>query len=343
MKQIRNLFIYIFLCLQLGCAGQTLIGLNPVKDARIPNRIVWLQIPGLLDEHLAMLRFDYADSRIVTPVEKALCLGKTWQYDLYRLRHSPDLGFLAQMSGSKNLKNSCEDFETLTPFWSYLRSTGPYRVAILERDAQEGLETAWKCEKSQASYKDNVMLFKMSASSKGSSDGEFHFQEKMLFKSGVILNDKSCSSKGCYASLEQNSQAINDFLNKETKSSVFIIRDGRYLEYLKAGNILAAKEVLAEIVKIYESFQLEAQNSNELLLVLSSSGGLGLEMPTQGVSWQQFQKSGRNVLYKRSSLLGVVYADGVQAQNLCGQYEESEILKRILWTPKGGIKNFDFL
>lgn len=342
MKVINKLLLIILGTLLLGCTNNSLIGLNPIKESRIPNRVVWLQIPGLLDEHLAMLRFDYADSRVVTPVEKAMCLGKTWQYDLYRLRHSPELGFLAQMNGTKNLKNDCEDFQE-TPFWSYLRTTGPYKVAILERGTDEGLETAWKCEKSNPSYKQDVMLFKMSAHGKAQADGDFHFQEKLSFKSGSLLLDKSCSAKGCFASLEQNSRAINELLIKETKSSVLIIRDGRYLEYLKAGNILAAKEVLAEIVKIYEAFQFEAQNTNELLLLLSSSGGQGLEMPTQGVSWQQFQKSGRNVLYKRQSLLGVVYADGVQSQNFCGQYEESEILKRILWMPKGGLKNFDFL
>ncbi len=342
MKNFKNYLLIIIASLFVGCANKSLVGLSPIKEARIPNRIVWLQVPGLLEEHLAMLRFDYADSRIQTPVEKSMCLGKTWQYDLYRLRHSSDLGFLAQMNGTKNLKNSCEDYEQV-PFWSYLRTITSYRVAILERDSDEGLETAWKCEKSDPSYKENVMLFKMGTPSKGSVDGEFHFQERMNFQSGALLIDKSCSSKGCYATLEQNSRAINELLVKDAKSSVFIIRDGRYLEYLKAGNILAAKEVLAEIVKIYESFQFEAQNSNDLLLLLSSSAGQGLEMPTQGVSWQQFQKSGRNVLYKRQSLLGVIYADGVQAQNFCGQYEESEVLKRILWTPKGGIKNFDFL
>lgn len=326
-----------------SCSSKTLIGFQSPSEIKIPSRVVWLQVPGLLDEHLAMLRFESSDSRIKTAPEKALCFGKVWQYDLYRLRHSAHLGFLAQMNGTKNLKDSCEDYKS-RPFWSYLQSVGEYKIAVLDRGSSSnaGFEQAWDCEGHDESYRSNVMIWKMNEIKSHEGKELFHFQEKNQFEAGVAFQDKSCNSKNCYASLEQNARALHDLVKAQSKNSVLIVRDGRYQKLLEQKKILEAKEVLVELVKLYEIFQFEATSTEDFLLILSSSEGKGLEMPTQGQSWQQFQKMGKNVIYHRSSLLGVVYADGVQAQNFCGQYEESEIFKRILWTPKGGIMNLSF-
>lgn len=337
---IQKIKLISLLFLIFGCTSHGLIGLQKTKESKIPTRIIWIQVPGLLEEHLAMLRFENADSRIKTAPEQAICFGKLWQYDLYRLRHAAHLGLLAQMNGTKNLKDSCEDYKT-RPFWSYLQTIGDYKVGVLERGSSEesSFEHAWQCEAHDSSYRENVMLWKMDEAKREQSSNLYHFQEKNVFTPATSLQDKSCNNKSCYASLEQNARALYDLLKEQTNNSVLIIKDERYRNLLEKKKVLEAKEVLTELMKLYEMFQFEVNGVDDALLLLTSSQGFGLEMPTQGVSWQQFQKSGQNILYKRSSLLGVVYADGVQAQNFCGQYEESEIFKRILWTPKSGIMN----
>lgn len=114
---MNNAILRIFSFLLLvGCAQVTSLNLQKHQFGKLPVKIVWLQVAGLSEEHLAMLKYSYPTVDVKTSFEKSLCVGKAWSYNLYDIRPEPADGFLSQMTGKKNVKGTCEDYE-LRPIW----------------------------------------------------------------------------------------------------------------------------------------------------------------------------------------------------------------------------------
>jgi hypothetical protein len=87
-------------------------------------------------------------------------------------------------------------------------------------------------------------------------------------------------------------------------------------------------------MEMYQYFKDSTRNSNKTLILLTSSAAMPIEFPSAGKEWNAFIKKGKNILYKKTSLLSSVWADGPGAENFCSYMNESEVLERILWAPK---------
>src|SRR5690606_23978229 len=122
--------LIIFLLLITSCAQVTSLNLKKHQFGQLPTKIVWIQIAGLSEEQLALLKFSATSSDYATNMGRSLCIGKAWDYDLYRLRPNAKLGFLSQLTGKKNIKNSCEDYEQKA-IWNYLRPSG-FKAGVFE-------------------------------------------------------------------------------------------------------------------------------------------------------------------------------------------------------------------
>lgn len=330
---MKSLYKFIFLGLLLfSCSQVPTINLKKHDFSYRPSQIVWIQVAGLKAEHLSMLRFGFASSNERLSIERATCVGKMWNYNLYQLRPDAHSSFLSQLTGSKNITKSCQDLSRPS-LWSKL---GPeeYRVGVLETAPLFSLEEKIsKCQEDENLNQDyNDMTFwRMAKSPQGDDSRFFHYQDQKPFELGQTFYDQSCQGERCFSSLFNNVKSIWENFSPDYQRKIFIIQDYSYLESLRDQNITKAREILAEIEKIYSYFSEKEKSKRNFLLILSSAESYGLEMPRQGADWAEFERSGRNILFRDSSLDSMIFSQGASSENLCGVYEDAEVFHRILW------------
>lgn len=327
-----NGVLFFILSLVVGCSGPTTIGKKYHQFGNKADQIIWIQVAGLTEEHLGLVKFNLPIESKETSLEQSLCLGKLWSYNLYDLRVKAEHGFISQMTGSKNIKNNCEDYER-NFLWNYLEEYG-FDTSILENNGHDNqsIDNAFNCEKAKRNFaKTTIWLMKKSIDGKGNS---FHFQSNDPLQDGVFF-DKSCQGKGCYATLSNNAKALWKKMNEKPGQKLLIIRDFSFLEALVKKDITLARERLSEITQLHTYFKEYSLKSNKILLLVSTSASLPIEYPNEGREWNDFLKKGKNIMYKKTSLLSSVWADGAGAENFCSFLDENEILDRILWGPEG--------
>lgn len=331
---MKRLVKYILLSIVLiGCGRIETIGLKDHSFSKQPKRVIWMQVAGLSSEHLAMLRFNLSNANIVTPMEKAQCVGQMWSYNLYSLRPPVNKSFQSQIFGTPDLKNKCDPLKK-EPVWKLYADAG-YKPVILENlvSEKDSINALSDCDgKEKLGLNETTSLYKMSKR-KSKENRTFHYQEELDTGKGVFY-DKACSSGECISSLQVNVKKIWNSLKDNNNRSFFLIRDFKYLEALKRRDIELAKERLLEVAKIYELFLDFSRNSKDTLVLLTTSNSLNFEFPKDGKKWAEFEKSGKNVLFRNTSLLSQSYANGPASENFCGFYSESEVFKRMIWRSK---------
>lgn len=324
MKPITKNLIVILL-LFTGCSRVQTLNLTPHTYGGKAKNIIWLQIAGLEEEHLAMIRFSSPQSAI-TSFEDVHCSGKSWSYNLYGLRPKASDGFLSQIVGSKNITGSCEDFSR-KPMWNFLNRSS-HKVGIFEVEAGAGSLSTSKTCLGKESFLSNTTLWKME---KGGKEELFHYLGSQKFEKNKVYYDKSCLKGNCFATLYDNVKSIWSRFKKEQGQSVFIIRDFSFLNALRSKNIPKAREILVELEKTLKFLKEENQRSNETLFLVTAAESLHLELPKKGKEWFEFESKGKKVLFRNTSLLSPVLAKGPGSENFCGIFEEYEILKRVFW------------
>lgn len=338
----RNLGqFFVLIVLILSCTKIETIGMKDHDFSYASEMIVWIQVPGLHEEHFSLMRFNNKNADNFTSIEKSTCLGKAWNYNLFELRPESYKGFLSQMSGSSNIKGSCQDFERQY-VWDILVDRG-FPTVILENGTveKESLNGLWDClEKDRLKdpgipfKKPHFSLFRMSKKSevKTVAPLEFHFELGMPLANNVYY-DKSCQSGACYSSTLQNSKALYESLRKKGRKFLLIIRDFSYEKAMKEKKFSKAESILLEIEKIHDFFNRIADTDPTFSLIVSSSGSLIVDFPDQGIQWGDHELMAKGSAIKRSSLMSPIYSKGASAENLCGIYQEQEVFSRIINRP----------
>lgn len=327
-----------------GCARVQTLNLSSHKYSERPKHIVWIQIAGFSEEHIPLLRFANSAVNYKTNFEQIDCSGKMWNFNLYKLRPRASESFLSQINGSKNIKETCEDYENL-PVWAYLDELD-YVSGILESGASldQSLEKALSCSTNKTVNLDKLHFWKMGKDITGKSK-IFHFQDTPAqmssFQQAGLYYDRSCQRGVCYSSLAENFKTLSDLLLKERKNTFFLVRDFNFQNALKKKNINLAKEILQDLENLL-SF-VKKKKMDDLLVVISGAESQLIEFPLQGKDWANYEKTGSNIFYKQSSLMSPVLASGAMSENFCGIFDESEMLKRMLYKPENKVFNFDLL
>lgn len=328
---INKILVFVII-ITAGCTSGTHLNLQKHHFNQVPSQIIWIQIPGLAEEHIASLKFTLTGMGQKTAFEQMTCLGKIWHYNLFELRPDIRSSLLSQIVGKKNITNSCDDYEHL-PFWSYFGTKG-IPVGILEAGVpyKDSLYKASSCGKQGEKFTQNMGLWIMNKK-KNKEDRMFHFQQKIKTGPGVYF-DKSCQGKECFSSVANNFFSIYGQFIKDNKQSAIILRDFGYINALKANNFTKAREHLLELNNILSILlQNKSHNQNRLILLTSASSRRYL-FPPKGKKWGDYEKQGRHIYFKDTSLMSPVFASGAGAENYCGIYGESELLKRIIWGPE---------
>lgn len=314
-----------------GCAQVTSLNLRRHQFGMQPVKVVWFQVAGLDEEHLAMLRFGYPTVENKTELESAVCVGQAWSFNLYHLRPSAAASFVTQLTGKKDVQSTCEDWRH-RPLWNTLAGHG-FTTGIIEVDARssESLVSARDCEGGQKFLGDSI-LWLMQPSSPAHTT-PYLPSESQEFKPGVYW-DRSCNSRGCGSALSSVLASLYSPFNKRSSKHVFIVRDFSFLHALEKKDLVGAKEILREIDRGVGAFMRAAAGKDDLLVLVSGGAAVDLDFPAEGKDWQQFEKNGSQAYPRKSELSVPVFAQGARAENFCGVYEESQIFERILSGPK---------
>lgn len=308
----------------VSCAQVTSLGLKKHQFGQIPIKYIWIQVAGLNEEHLAMTKFGAMVGNSQTALEKMTCLGKAWQYNLYSLRPEVHESFLAQITGKKNIKNSCEDY-THRPVWSYMTSKN-YRIGVFEgpTDEEESFSSALKCDEN---YLDNVTMWKMNENKSGKN---FHQSETTNFEPGNIYYDRSCSkTKGCFTSFSNNVISVYQNYYRNSVNYLYMIRNFQFQKLLLENKISEARAELEQIEKTIDYFLEITKNETNMLVLVTSAHPYAVNYPREGKDWESYIKRKKFDLGSNSRLMAPVFASGARAENFCGIYDESEILSRI--------------
>ena len=314
----------------IGCTQVTSLNLKKHQFGVVPSKIIWFQVAGLEEEQIAMLRFQQpADVR--TSFESSICYGQTWNYNLYQLRNSAESTFLSQMTGKKNIKNTCDD-TNLRPIWSYISNSG-YETVAIESGANQRQALLWlkNCNENGSKYLSPIHYFIRSRPVKDADT--FHYAEEITLTNDNVSYDRSCGENLCVSSIVDNFKSIYSSLLKKSTRHLVIVRDFSYLEAIEKKDFKKAKEILNDIELAYAE-AMKYVSSNDHLVLLTTGDSRFVDMPDQGKAFFESEKENKNLNVKRSKLTNLVLASGARAENFCGIYEDSDVFDRILSGPK---------
>jgi len=328
IAHLMALGLTVFLGGLLACAPTALIGLKPQGLQEVPLKIVWLQIPGLSEDHFAFLRFQNLSAATVTSFEESTCWGKLWNFNLFHLRPPAEQGLLAQVTGSTNQQSTCQDYQA-RPVWSYLKELG-FHSGILEVAVrpEQSLAAAQHCPE-QKDFLTGTALWRM-AKAPTSKTGQFHYQDRPFHWQEGILYDRSCQQTTCFASPVDNFWYLQSQLST-FPSYLLLVRDFSYQNALQAKKFHQAQTILADWEKVYASLMAMKAQDPSILVILSSTSAIGLEFPPEGPAWNVLKTQDQPISYHRPLLTSLALAAGASAENFCGIYQEANLLERILW------------
>ncbi len=325
---LKRVSLFISILLIGSCAQVTSLNLKKHQFGQIPTKIIWIQVAGLSEEHLALLKFSKQTSNVKTSFEDFLCIGKAWDYNLYDIRPNGYASFLGQITGKKNIQNTCEDYK-LAPIWKYMIGKG-YKAGVFEGEMEyrNSLASAKQCSEVGNKFLEGTTIWKM-AKTDNKKASLFHINEKVDYKSSRVYYDKSCLTGECYSTFSQNTIKTFEQFARKSGNYLYLVRDFNFLKRLKSKNIKELKTDLLELNKIVSYFQKLADKNNDMLVLLTTAETRNVEFPRSGKQWQSFEKSGKYFTNKKSQLISTVFASGARAENFCGMYDQSNVLTRI--------------
>lgn len=314
----------------IGCAQVTSLNLKKHQFGLLPTKIIWFQVAGLEEEQISMIRFNQLSDR-KTSFEDSICFGQTWNFNLYKLRNTAESTFLSQITGKKNIKNSCAD-ASLRPIWNYINPNG-YNTAILESGATglQSLTSFNACGEQGSVFLSSIYYFKRSQPARDAAT--FHYSEDFKVVPNQILYDRTCGENSCGSSLTEDLNAVYRKFSKVSEKHLMIVRDFSYLHALEKKDFQKAREILLDIDRAYGEAQ-KLTSSSDYLVLLSTGDSRFVDMPDQGKAFYEYEKSDKNISVKRTKLTNLVLASGARAENFCGLYDDSQVFERILSGPK---------
>ncbi|MCB9060240.1 MAG: hypothetical protein H6622_01805 [Halobacteriovoraceae bacterium] len=325
IKSINHkITLFICLLINFSCASKSYLGKKSHTFGKPVSRIIWLQIAGFDEEHLALLKISREVN--ITAFERMSCLGKVWRYNITDLRPGVIKSYFSQVNGSFNIGNSCEEIKG-QKIWK-----DPYfkdKVAnIVVGDFENKI-----CPID--TFLSDVTTIRMSKPKNEISESQkFHFQDNQKIVKNKILYDKNCLEGRCYSTIYNNALALYDYLESTTERFLLTITDFSYLNNLKNRNIRLVSETLVDINKTLDYFLDISKKDDSLLVLVTSLGAQGIEFPNMGEDWKNFDLTGEGIYYKKQKLLSPVFAKGSNAENFCSVLNEADISRTIFWTPE---------
>jgi hypothetical protein len=347
-RAIKNkssaLIIFLFLSqLIASCAKYGSINFKSHELGQVPQKIIWLQIAGLDPEHLAMLRFDLPEISLLTAFEESTCQGQIWNFNIFDMRPPAHHSFLSQLTGRMDIKGECSDFGSMI-ISDHLKKIS-FKNSIFEigTSAEESLYPSKNfCPEEKKEKLIDVTYWSMGLAPEGHKT-YFHSQEKENFIQGTHYFDRSCQRGECSSKYADNVISVFERFQNNNNYFLYLVRDFEYKKKLENKKMAGIYDHLKEVEKLLSYFQAYAKSHRNTLVLVTSASARPLEMPPPGIAWEKYRETNEAILFKRNSLLSPVFAFGARAENFCGLFEESQVLKRITEAPVQGKYEYYFI
>ena len=129
---------------------------------------------------------------------------------------------------------------------------------------------------------------------------------------------------------------LTEIQRRNKPFNFLIVRDFSFERALAQNKIGKAREILLELDSLHFNIKKVMLNKDkETLVLVTSTAARPIEFPNQGKQWKSYEKAGKNIIYKKPSLISSAWAWGSRAENFCGFYEESQIFSRFSSPFKG--------
>jgi hypothetical protein len=320
MKHNILFLMYLFCILLSGCTKVVTLNFERhIYDVNV-SKIIWIQFPGYNEEMPMILKLNDQIEGIKSPLENFSCTGKAWSYNLFNLKPNPMAAFHHQITGSKNIKNNCEDFIN-RPIWELLNYQG-FKSAVLEKSANQNEKIFWPNCFEQSAFKKNLSYFHMDKAGIKNANF-FNAEEPLVSMIEGDYFDRACQSGKCSNSLFNNVKSLLEkSLMKEDKF-LFIIRDFSLIRSLEQAkdNQSSVINSLEEISKILSYVNLLREKNPEVLIILTSGQSTNIDIPIKD----------KKVVIKNQYAYSSVLVKGAGAENFCGYFQHEDIFKRVLW------------
>ena len=121
---------------------------------------------------------------------------------------------------------------------------------------------------------------------------------------------------------------------KNKSRFLYLASDYQYLESIRNKDLSGIEERINDLEKMVTYFKKFSQTNSDTLFVLTTGNSVHFDFPKSGKQWRSFQRRGKYLTFGHSSLQGQAFAFGPGAENFCGIFEESDLLRRVLWSPE---------
>ncbi|EQC51726.1 hypothetical protein [Bacteriovorax sp. DB6_IX] len=326
MKISKLLPIFMLLFLAISCTRVKTINKKEHSFNSYPERLIFLQIPGLSEEHLAYLRYKKPLFRHQTWSESFTCFGKMWRHNLHELRPSVEDSLVSQITGHYGSNKTC-DLYAEVPLWSVLEKFN-YQSAVVERNRSQGVERALKCNDK---FYDESTVFVSSVGTGKLSQEYFHVEREKEYLKNKIYLDESCSKAKCFS---KSSSVFFHVWNSlvERPKKLLVFKDYSLINAINSNNSAAFFEYLEELSKLIADINgtIVSRNPNTTLVVSSTS--------PQRIKWPRSSKTWKGINLAKSTtgeeLMAPIWATGAMAENFCGVYSEVDVFNRLFWRPQ---------
>jgi len=326
MKIFKLLPIFMLVLAGVSCTKVKTINTKEHSFNTYPEKLIFIQVPGLSEEHLAYLKYKRPLFSYQTWAEGFSCFGKMWRYNLHELRPSVEEGTVSQITGYSGSKKKCDLYSGPT-LWSALNKFD-YESAVVERGNAKAYESAVGCKKDF--YKDST-LFISAFGAKKFSKNTFHHERENEYKNSEVYIDQSCKRGECFSkSAEVFFHAWNSLKNKPKKFMLF--KDYSLLNAIRSNNTKKFLTYLEDFNKMVSDInRLIINKDSNTTLIISSTSPQRITWPTSSRNWNRV-----NLLKSTSDreLMAPIWATGAMSENFCGIYAEHEVFNRVFWRPK---------
>ncbi len=321
MYDKKNLIFVILLGIFFSCSRVNTINLKKHSFNNYPQTLIFIQIPGLSEEHLGYLHFKNLNYTAQTELERYACFGKMWSYNMMSITPSVEDQLLTQVNGYSLANQTCDKYLRKS-MWDVLSETG-YTSSVLYRGAVPNFAKINKCN---ANFYQNTKLFVSDTAKVPRGAETFHFQKDTKYNLGNVYYDKSCSGKKCFSNTTNLFEHIYKSSTESNRRFINFV-DYELLDILKRQDTKGFAEYMSYLNSFLTQVRKTIEQNNDYLIVVSSASPKAIDWMKINKKWKKISVAANN----KSQLMSPVWADGALSENFCGVYLESDLNRRFFW------------
>jgi hypothetical protein len=322
---MKKFCFFGLLILLSSCIQKPSIALKTHQFSVSPQKIIMLVVPGLSSDLLAQMSLSLNDPTN-RAMERFSCSALNWEYDLVSLRPPVTEIIKNIVSGHVSSENHCAGYES-KPLWNYFIPQEEITSVYLQQGSwKNDFYEEKSCPKYSQWWEKSYQFYLAPKAAE-----KFHWTVKSDYRQGASYADQTCKDNGeCSTTISELAQHIYDKILLYKKRYVWLITDYSLAEAAQKSNAALLEKSLIQLSKLLTQLQNFA-SAKDALFILSAPSPVQIHFPEQGRVIEQYLKGKVKLTPSTTGLLGMTWAVGASAENLCGFYKQEELLSRLFW------------